>query len=98
MNKRKGVVIGHSPGHFRDEVLELIERYDRGNFSKWSARRMYHLLGKLWDCTDMIPSSERELIKDILLYDEPWNQDRYASTYAQAARYLRPVLKQEFKL
>ncbi|MDM7856627.1 hypothetical protein [Cellulomonas alba] len=61
---------GHVPGHIRDAFTEAIEDADPD--ALWRAA------GRVWSCTDILPSSCCTLL-DIPL----------GSTYAQAARRVR---------
>jgi hypothetical protein len=71
------VTSGHAPGHIRDEFETLAE--DR---SAWPSPEMRRLIGRLWNCTDIMPSM---LCAEL---DEP-----PGSTYAQGARSLRQHLR-----
>jgi hypothetical protein len=97
MAKTKGVISGHAPGYLRDEVLKLIE--DKELLSdKSKADRLYNLLGKLWNCTDKLPSGRyRDIVADCL---EPYCSKDFTDdirpadlTYAMMARNFRPSLK-----
>jgi hypothetical protein len=61
---------GHNPGHVRDAFLEAIEDGEPS--------RMRSTAGKLWSCTDVLPSEYCSLL------DIP-----QGSSYAQAARAIR---------
>ena len=81
----------HAPGHLRDAFCELVEGqesvadtfYDhrtRARLESMSAdEQLWWLSGQLWKCTDVLPSG---YCGDL---DIP-----QGSTYAQAARLIRP--------
>ncbi len=72
------VISGHAPGHIRNEFETLAE--DR---SAWPSPVMRRLIGRLWNCTDIMPSM---LCAELL--DEP-----AGSTYAQGVRSLHQYLR-----
>jgi len=77
---------GHFPGHIRDEFLEAIEGYYRKGDAE-SVKRLYELSGKLWNCSDILPGGERDMV---VSFGHPG--DYRAETYAQASRSLRQFL------
>ena len=97
MTKIKRVISGHAPRKLRDEVLKLIE-YKELLTDKVKARRLYNLLGKLWNCTDKLPSGHyRDIVADCLAPYCSKDIDKYIKpadfTYAMLARNFRPPLK-----
>ncbi len=71
------VISGHAPGHVRNEFEALAE--DR---SAWPSPEMRRLIGRLWNCTDIMPSM---LCAEL--------DERPGSTYAQGVRSLRQYLR-----
>lgn len=70
---------GHAPGHLRDAFLECLENWAEGQKMPERERLTFReLTGKLWNCTDIMPGSECDLL------DIPTG-----STFAQAAREIR---------
>lgn len=74
---------GHAPGHLRDALAEWIEEGQDGTgvvVLDDEPRPLGWLLGQLWNCTDTLP---RGACAELGL--------PAGSTYAQAARRLRPM-------
>ena len=71
------VISGHAPGHIRNEFETLAE--DR---SAWPSPVMRRLIGRLWNCTDIMPSMLRAEL-----------DESPGSTYAQGVRSLRQHLR-----
>lgn len=70
---------GHAPGHLRNAFLECLENWAKGQKTPERERLTFReLTGKLWNCTDIMPGSECDLL------DIPTG-----STFAQAARNVR---------
>jgi hypothetical protein len=71
---------GHAPGHLRDAFLEWIEGGADAEFVLIDdePKPLRWLIGQLWNCSDMLPSSECDAL-DL----------RAGSTYAQAVRSLK---------
>ena len=90
------IISRHAPGHIREEVLELI---DEGLFDDMSkVKRLHYLLGRLWNCTDTVPSTERRIVADFLdteNLDEVAARVKCCCSYAQMARHFRPLLIKE---
>lgn len=94
--------MSHSPRHLREDVLELIEGKEFLS-DKEKTKRLYDLLGKLWNCTDLVPADQyRNIVADCL---EPYCSDDVVDsikpadlTYALLARNFRPVLRVLFDL
>jgi hypothetical protein len=82
----------HARGHLRDEFLELVEEDDYLQ-NQEKMRSMMRICGKLWNCSDIIPSSTRSDLDDLfeLCFDD--YQFKRVYTYAQAARKMREILK-----
>jgi hypothetical protein len=95
--KRKGVISGHAPKKLREEVLELIGNEELLS-DKEKAKRLYYLLGKLWNCTDAIPAGNYgEVVADCLKpycsKDIDFDIRTAKYTYAMLARNFRPSLR-----
>jgi hypothetical protein len=90
------IISRHAPGHIREEVLELI---DEDLFDDMDhVKRLHYLLGRLWNCTDTVPSAERRIVADFLdteNLDESDSKVRWGCSYAQMARHFRPLLIKE---
>jgi hypothetical protein len=80
---------GHAPGHLREAFCAWLERpprrgalSDTFEMAEGDERPADWLLGQLWHCTDALPGGYCHQ-----LGISP------GSTYAQAARHLRPLLR-----
>ena len=70
---------GHAPGYLREEFLEtLSEVYDRLWKEIWENPQVRPLVGRLWNCTDIVPGEMCELL-----------EIQRGSTYSQASRAIR---------
>ena len=97
MGYAQGVRYGHAGGHLREPVLELVEAL-RWDPERWwdvadvegepfqSPGAAYDFLGRLWHCTDIVPSSTRTIALSML------GEDRLVTTYAQLVRELRQYI------
>lgn len=95
--RRKGIISGHAPKHLREEVLELIG-YKELLSDREKAKRLYNLLGKLWNCTDTVPAEKYGALVDDCLKPYCSKDTKYdikptKFTYAMLARNFRPSLK-----
>lgn len=89
---------GHAPGDIRHAFLRAISA-----FYEWTPRTpepvvrvrgravpLSEVCGLLWNCTDTLPSAERE---EMVAAMGPFvTRDACCATYAQAARAMRQVL------
>ena len=95
MANKKGVILGHAPKHFRNEVLKLINWINACDSDccdcKEEIEKLYNLLSKLWNCTDVMPWTNIETTNEFLQPDEELSR---GSTYGMMARKLRPVMKE----
>jgi hypothetical protein len=95
--RRKGIISGHGLKHLKEEVLTLIG--DKELLSdREKAKRLYNLLGKLWNCTDIVPSENYGALVDDCLKPYCSKDAKYdirpaEFTYAMLARNFRPSLK-----
>ena len=77
---------GHAPGHLRKALLDWLDDWPDSE-SPGPARvgeqdrPIKWLLGKLWNCTDILPSISRNTLA--------WGGIENVWTYAQAVRALR---------
>jgi hypothetical protein len=95
--KRKGIISGHAPKHLREEVLELVANKELLG-DKEKAKRLYDLLGKLWNCTDTIPAGNygdivTDCLKPYCSKDISYDIRPAKFTYAMLARNFRPSLR-----
>jgi len=95
--KRKGVISGHAPKILREEVLELIGNKELLS-DKEKAKRLYDLLGKLWNCTDTIPAGNygdvvADCLKPYCSKDINYDIRPVKFTFAMLARNFRPSLR-----
>jgi hypothetical protein len=95
--KRKGIISGHAPKHLREEALELIANKELLG-DKEKAKRLYALLGKLWNCTDTIPAGNygdvvADCLKPYCSKDISYDIRPSRFTYAMLARNFRPSLR-----
>ena len=95
----KGVRYGHGGGHLREPVLEIVEGLYARDPRWWevtgdasarfdSPEAAYAHLGRLWHCTDIVPSRIRAVAEELL-------GDGTYDTYAQLVRALRPFLRSQ---
>lgn len=83
----------HSEGQrLREKFLELLED---GNYltDEEKQHQMLAACGKLWNCTDVMPSDVREELDDTFEYYFHTYRRNTVFTYAQASRRLRAILK-----
>ena len=77
MGYANGIRLGHAGGHLRDPALELVERIWRQEPRWWevddgnglpfaSPAAAYRHLGRLWHCSDTVPSASRQMAQDFL--------------------------------
>jgi hypothetical protein len=75
-------------------VLDTINFSEELVESRDDAGKLFDLLGKLWDCTEEMPEQERQkLITYVEDFCGPYQGEHDIVTYAQAARFARPLLK-----
>lgn len=94
----------HLPGHFRDEFCNAFEGVSsvEGN-EEWYAyfdsnKVAIKVLGKLWNCTDIVPHYIRDEVAEWLspfISDDDYNNIINGASYAQLVRRLKPVLESE---
>ena len=79
---------GHAPGHIRGALGDAFDTDDEWWMSFDTPKQALMLLGKLWNCTDIVPGLLRVEIAE-------WLDDErllHGCTYAQAARALKEGL------
>ena len=78
----------HAPGHIRGALGDAFDTDDEWWMSFDTPKQALMLLGKLWNCTDIVPGLLRVEIAE-------WLDDErllHGCTYAQAARALKEEL------
>lgn len=89
----------HAPGHIREPFIEAFEDYQMDWHKAFrGAREAFRVLGKLWNCTDIVPWHVRSEAVDWLEYYRlvtpgEAGELRGGCTYAQLVRRLLPVLR-----
>ena len=95
MANKKGTILGHVPKHLRNEVLKLINGINACDSDccdcKEEFEKLYDLLSKLWNCTDVMPWTDIKTSNEFLRSGEELPR---GSTYGMMARRLRPVMKE----
>ncbi len=81
---------GHAPGHIRQALIDAFEATQSDDREWWETfnrpEDAFLLLGKLWNCSDILPGDLYEEIKS-------WAQvDEFHGTYGAAARVLKEEL------
>lgn len=56
----------HAPGHLRNAFLESLEGYYKSLASASARAALYAACGPLWKCTDILPSSDCDVVCDIV--------------------------------
>lgn len=82
----------HSTEHLREQFLKLVEQDDYLESIK-NRLSMMEACGRLWNCTDVIPSYIRDELDDTFEYYFHTYRRNTVFTYAQASRRLRAILK-----
>ena len=93
MGYARGVRGGHAGGHLREPALDLVEAIWHRDANWWqvdagdgepftSPEAAYRHLGRLWHCSDTVPSTYRSLAEDLVGEGRAWS-------YASLARHLR---------
>jgi|ERR1700694_1796215 len=88
---------GHAPGHLRDLFCGWSEtgsvQLEKLSQPPKVPEPLDWLIGKLWNCTDIMSSDVRAELRQRL---DPWDQDPEMFTYGQAARRIRAMLDSGF--
>ena len=82
---------GHAPGDLRDVFLEAFDAYFRGENVRVIEFRdqkmpLSRICGMLWNCTDFLPGTEANALRDEIGDEKP------IGTYAQAARAFKGLI------
>ena len=100
MGYAKGVRLGHAGGHLRGPVCDLVEALYARDPRWWevedgdgvpfaSPAAAHEHLGRLWHCSDIVPSDIRRAAEDIV------GSELHLWTYAALVHALRPVVAEE---
>lgn len=100
MGYAKGVRRGHAGGHLREPACVLVEALSAGAPGWWKVDdgtgvpfatpdAAYRHLGRLWHCTDVVPSAVRQAAEEIV--------GRRVWTYAALVRTLRPIVAEQMQ-
>ncbi len=79
---------GHAPDDLRSAFLEALEDYYKQRGAADAAALLNAACGPLWNCTDVLPGSDCDLVAAIV------GVERRGYSYAAAARQLRAFLNQ----
>jgi hypothetical protein len=96
----KGVRRGHAGGHLREPACALVEGLSGGARDWWEVDdgtgvpfrtqdAAYRHLGRLWHCTDVLPSAVRRAAEEVV--------GRRVWTYAALVRALRPIVAEQMR-
>lgn len=87
----------HAPGHIRDPLIEAFQEYGADWWKAFaSAQEAFRALGRLWNCTDTVPSDMRDDAAgwlELVGQAEEAKALRAGCSYAQLVRRLKPALQ-----
>lgn len=80
------LISGHAPGHLREEFWEIADDPDC-----WGSPAFWKITGWLWNCRDIMPSGEREDLRENLRMGAWDDSVQRIFTYGQACRAMRRI-------
>lgn len=88
--ERMQITMSHASGFLREHFLEMFEKVSNvDDLRKNEHEPLFHICGKLWNCTDIIPRSDAEKIEDVI--EGAKNYRIQIWSYCQEARRLREL-------
>lgn len=79
---------GHMPDHLREAFLDALEAYYKQGGRGHSGEVLKNACGPLWNCTDVLPGTDCDLVSEIA------GTDRRGYSYGAAARQIRRYLEE----